>query len=79
MPFMDGFALQDHLAATGFNIPCIFMTAHDVDTARTIAMKKDAVAFLQKPFDEKDLLEVINKGLKINITTKRKTSIKKGS
>lgn len=42
------------------------MTAHDDNTARTIAMKKDAVTFLQKPFDENDLLEAINIGLKIN-------------
>jgi len=64
MPITNGFALQDHLIATGFNIPFIFMTAHDIDTAQVIAMKKGAVAFLQKPFDENDLLEAINKGLK---------------
>ena len=66
MPDMNGFALQEHLAVIGFNISFIFMTAHDDNTTRTIAMKKDAVAFLQKPFDENDLLEAINIGLKLN-------------
>lgn len=64
MPVMDGFALQDHLSAAGFNIPIVFMTAREVEKMRAKVMKKGAVAFLQKPFDEKDLLEAINKGLK---------------
>ena len=69
MPVMNGFALQDHIAASGLSIPYIFMSAHDVDSARTIAIGKNAVAFLQKPFDEKDLLDAINRGLSINADT----------
>ncbi|MFH1580644.1 MAG: response regulator [Pseudomonadota bacterium] len=64
MPVMDGFALQEHLSATGINIPLVFMTAHEADKMRTKAMEKGAAAFLQKPIDEKDLLGAINKGLK---------------
>jgi two-component system response regulator FixJ len=63
MPVMDGFALQDYLSTNGFSVPIVFMTAHDVDKARSKAMEKGAVAFLEKPFVEKDLLEAINKGL----------------
>ena len=64
MPVMDGFALQDHLSAAGFHIPIVFMTAHEVDKMRAEAMEKGAVAFLQKPFEEQDLLEAIRSGLK---------------
>jgi len=64
MPVMDGFALQDHLSATGFNIPIVFMTAHEADSMRAKVMEKGAVAFLQKPFEEQDLLEAISNGLK---------------
>lgn len=64
MPVMNGFILQDRLADTGFKIPFIFMTAHDVEAMRIRSNKKGAAAFLQKPFDENDLLEAINKGLK---------------
>jgi two-component system response regulator FixJ len=64
MPGLDGFALQDHLSAAGFHIPIVFMTAHEVDRMRTKVMEKGAVAFLQKPFEEQDLLEAINSGLK---------------
>jgi FixJ family two-component response regulator len=64
MPVMDGFALQDHLYAAGFNIPIVFMTAHEADSMRAKVMEKGAVAFLQKPFEEQDLLAAINNGLK---------------
>ena len=64
MPAMDGFALQDHLSAAGFNIPIVFMTAHEADRMRATVMEKGAVAFLQKPFEEQDLLEAITNGLK---------------
>ena len=63
MPVMDGFALQEHLSASGINIPVVFMSAHELDNTRGKIMEKAGVAFLQKPFDEKDLLEAINKGL----------------
>jgi two-component system response regulator FixJ len=64
MPVMDGFALQDHLSAAGFHIPIVFMTAHEVDKIRAKVMERGAVAFLQKPFEEQDLLEAITNGLK---------------
>jgi len=63
MPVMNGFELADRLAADGPNIPCIFMTAHEVESARIVAIGKKAVAFLQKPFEEEDLLAAIDKGL----------------
>jgi FixJ family two-component response regulator len=64
MPVMDGFALQDYLSATGFHIPIVFMTAHEADRMRAKVMEKGAVAFLQKPIEEQDLLEAIDNGLK---------------
>ncbi len=64
MPVMDGFALQDNLIAAGFHIPIVFITAHEIDDLQTKAIGKGSVAFLQKPIDEKDLLEAIAKGLK---------------
>jgi len=64
MPAMDGFAIQDRLSASGFNIPIVFMTAHEADRMRAKAMAAGAVDFLQKPIEEQDLLEAITKGLK---------------
>ena len=68
MPGMNGLDLQNHLAASGHAIPIVFITAHENGMAKTTAMAAGAVAFFQKPFDEKDLLGAIYNGLSLNIT-----------
>ena len=68
MPGMNGLDLQKHLAALGYAIPIVFITAHEDSIAKTKAMAAGAVAFFQKPFDEKDLLGGIYKGLDLNNT-----------
>jgi len=67
MPGMNGLDLQNHLAASGRTIPIVFITAHENDVAKATAMAAGAVAFFQKPLDEKDLLGVIHKALNLNI------------
>jgi FixJ family two-component response regulator len=66
MPGMNGLDLQDHLAASGHKTPIVFITAHEDGIAKNKAMTAGAVAFFQKPFDEKDLLGAIYKGLDLN-------------
>jgi FixJ family two-component response regulator len=66
MPGMNGLDLQNHLAASGRAIPLVFITAHENGMAKTTAMAAGAVAFFQKPFDEKDLLGAIYKALNLN-------------
>jgi len=66
MPGMNGLDLQNHLAASGHAIPIVFITAHENGMAKTTAMAAGAVAFFQKPFDEKDLLGAIDKALNLN-------------
>jgi len=68
MPDMNGLDLQSHLAALGHTIPIVFITAHEDDIAKTKAITAGAVAFFQKPLDEKDLLGAIYKGLNLNNT-----------
>ena len=63
MPGMNGLDLQSRLAASGHTIPIVFITAYEDDMAKTKAMAVGAVAFFQKPFDEKDLLGAIYKAL----------------
>ena len=67
MPGMNGLDLQNHLAASGQTIPIVFITAHENDVAKATAMAAGALAFFQKPLDEKDLLGVIHKALNLNI------------
>ena len=59
MPGMDGLQLQRHLAASGYKIPIIFITAYDSKESRQQAMQAGAVAFLSKPFNDELLLETI--------------------
>lgn len=65
MPGMNGLNLQSHLTASGNTIPIVFITAYENGIAKTRAMAEGAVAFFQKPFDEKDLLRAIYKGLNL--------------
>ena len=61
MPGLDGPALQDELTARGVRVPIVFITGHgDIPMAVT-AMKKGAYDFVEKPFDDHDLLcQVLN-------------------
>ncbi|MEW6137891.1 MAG: response regulator [Thermodesulfobacteriota bacterium] len=63
MTGMSGLELQRTLVEQGSDIPVIFMTAYDDMDARRTAMEAGAVAFMQKPFDEKILFDAIQRGL----------------
>jgi FixJ family two-component response regulator len=59
MPGLSGIDLVRQIGALGASIPIILITAHgDVDMAVT-AIKLGAFDFIEKPFDEKRLLESI--------------------
>jgi FixJ family two-component response regulator len=64
MPGMNGLQLQRHLAASGYKIPVIFITAYDNKESRQLAMEAGAVAFLSKPFNDELLLETIRATLR---------------
>jgi FixJ family two-component response regulator len=59
MPGMSGLELQAHLGARSAGIPVLFITAHGDAEARARAMRAGAIRFLQKPFDDEELLEGI--------------------
>jgi len=63
MPGMNGLQLQSQLAAAGCSIPIIFITAHDDKESRRRAMQAGAVAFLAKPFNDEELLQIIHSAL----------------
>src|SRR5438552_1324185 len=64
MPGMNGLQLQSHLAAAGYKIPIIFITAHDSKESRQQALQAGAVAFLGKPFSDELLLQIIRAALR---------------
>jgi FixJ family two-component response regulator len=56
---MSGLELQARLSGDQRMIPIIFVTAMDDPIARGRALERGAVAYLEKPFDEHRLLEVL--------------------
>ena len=59
MPGMSGLALQKELNTRAAGIPIIFITGYgDVATCKQ-AMKEGAFDFLEKPFNEQELLDLI--------------------
>jgi len=56
---MSGLELQALLSAQGDGVPIVFVSAMDDPTARKRAMDAGAVAFIDKPFEEARLLEVL--------------------
>ena len=63
MPGINGLQLQSQLAAEGCSIPIIFITAYGNTESRQQAMQAGAVAFLDKPFSDEELLKSIRAAL----------------
>jgi FixJ family two-component response regulator len=61
------------LASAKSPLPVIFITGHGTVPMSVRAMKAGAVDFLQKPFEEQDLLDAINTA----ITRQREEKLKK--
>lgn len=59
MPGMSGLDLQDHLKKQGITLPVIVVTGHGDVPMAVRSMKAGAFEFLQKPFNDQDLLDCI--------------------
>lgn len=59
MPECDGFDLMEKMHIMGYSMPVIVITGQTRPDSRDIALQKGAVGFLQKPFNERSLLELI--------------------
>ncbi len=63
MPGMSGLELQAKLKAERCPLPIIFITAHGDAEMRIRAVGEGAVGFLNKPFDDALLLEIVHTAL----------------
>ncbi len=59
----SGLDLQATLGDAQFRLPIIFLTGHATVPATVHAMKRGALDFLQKPVDERELLDGIRRAL----------------
>jgi len=74
MPDMNGLELQSELAAAGYGIPVIFITAYDNKDSRGRAMQAGAVAFLDKPFSDEQLFQTVRLALMARDSSSRKST-----
>jgi len=63
MPGMTGIKLLEELAVRGSHLPVVVITAHGDVQMAVEAMRLGALDFVEKPFEEKALLEVIDRAL----------------
>ena len=65
MPGMSGLQLQEELIARDSHMPVVFITGHGDVPMAVNTMKKGAVDFLEKPFNETDLRDIVSRMFEI--------------
>jgi FixJ family two-component response regulator len=63
MPDVSGFDLRNELASRKYSLPIVFITGHGDIQMSVDAMKKGAIDFLPKPFDDEQLLGAVREAL----------------
>jgi FixJ family two-component response regulator len=63
MPGMSGIELHEELHRRECPLPLIFITAHGDVPLAVEAMRKGAIDFIEKPFEEQTLVHAINQAL----------------
>jgi len=65
MEGMDGMALFEQIRAKHSHIPVIIMTAHGTIPDAINATKQGVFSFLTKPFESKELLEIVQQAIRL--------------
>lgn len=63
MPRMTGLNLQQELNRRGWSLPVIFVTGHGDVPMAVEAMREGAIDFLQKPFNDDELIRRVHRAL----------------
>ena len=66
LPEQSGLELQRELAEQGVGLPVIVVTGHGDIPMSVAAMKAGAIDFLTKPFRDQDLLDAIQRGVRLD-------------
>lgn len=64
MPGISGLELQERLNQARIDIPIIFISGHGDIPMAVRAMRAGAIDFLTKPFNDQDLLDLVQRALK---------------
>lgn len=65
MPDMSGLELHERLDALGNTLPVIFVTGHGDVPMAVAALQRGACEFIEKPFNNEDLLSRIRRALEL--------------
>ena len=71
MPGLSGIDLQKELDTMGYTIPIIFITGYGDIPMSVRTMKRGAIDFLTKPFNDQDLLDAIHRAIEKDKQTRR--------
>lgn len=63
MPGMSGVELQQRLVKQGRQIPIIFVSAYGEEKVRTRALSAGAIGFLDKPFNDETLIDIVMRAI----------------
>ena len=67
MPGMSGMELQKQLLQGNSELPVIILTGHGDVPMAVSAMKNGAFDFVEKPFNNQNLLDIVQMGIKENV------------
>lgn len=65
MPGLSGLQLQDELGRRGYAAPIVFVTGHGDVPVAVKAMQRGAFHFLEKPFNDRVLLDIVAQAIEI--------------
>jgi two-component system, LuxR family, response regulator FixJ len=74
MPGMSGLELQRHLNSCGVMIPVVFITGRGDIPVAVEAMRQGAFDFLEKPFNDQDLIDRVRHALEEDAENRRRLS-----
>jgi FixJ family two-component response regulator len=74
MPGLSGLDLQEELSKADPALPIIFITGHGTIPMSVRAMKAGAIDFLEKPFEDQALLDLIQRSLERNKEMKKQNA-----
>jgi len=66
MPGMSGLELQARIAREAFAPPVVFITGHGDVTLAVRTMRDGAVDFIEKPFNDEDLIDRVQKAIRLD-------------
>ena len=75
LPGMSGLDLQDYLKSNGMTLPIIMITAFGDVSVAVRALKAGAFDFIEKPYNDQEILDAVRNALNLDIDRRKQHSI----